>query len=153
MGRLDLSAYTNKVLIEAPPSALGIKTFSCTTTTIFPGYAVTATGETDPDVVVAGSASDVATGVALCKPNHDIDTAYGAGDFIPVALCGSGAVVWTYLKTGQGDAVVGAPIEIDGTTPTVMSILAEGNSYEYVGKVVEFSATQANDRPIKVRLT
>ena len=151
MAILALSTYANKVLIEAPSRASGIKTFSATTTTIFPGYVVTATAETDPDVVVVGTANDVTTGVALCKPNHDIDTAYAAGEFFPVALAGSGAVVWTYLKASAGAAVVGTPILTDAGTG-VFSIIGEGALYEYVGKVWEYSADQANDRPVKVVL-
>lgn len=150
MARLDLSTYANKVLIEAPCRAAGIKTFSATTTTIFPGYPVTATGETDPDVVVMGAADDMFTGVALCKPNHDIDTAYAAGEFFPVALRGSGAVVWTYLKTSGGACVVGQPVMMDAT-PTVYCIVGELIN-EHVGVVWEYSADQANDRPIKVVL-
>ena len=151
MAILALSTYANKVLIEAPSRASGIKTFSATTTTIFPGYAVTATGETDPDVVVVGTANDVTTGIALCKPNHDPDTAYAAGEFFPVALTGSGAVVWTFLKANAGDAVVGAPVITDAGTGT-FSILGE-LIFEYVGRVWEFSANDASDdRPIKVVL-
>lgn len=150
MARLDLSTYTNKVLIEAPSRASGIKTFSCTTTTIFPGYPVTATGETDPDVVVVGGADDMFTGIALLKPNHDIDTAYAAGEFIPVALRGSGAVCWTYLKTAGGALVVGQPVQHDAGT-TVYCIVGEA-IHEHVGIVWEYSADQANDRPIKVVL-
>ena len=147
------SDYTGKILIEAPPSALGIKTFSATTTTIFPGYVVTATGETDPDVVVVGTANDVSTGVALCKPGHDIDSAYAAGEFFPVALCGSGAVVWTHLKTGEASAVVGTPILTDAGTG-IFSIIGEGALYEHVGFLIEYTATDASDeRPVKVRLT
>lgn len=151
MGTLVMSDWTNKILIEAPPSALGIKTFSCTAGTVKPGFPVTATGETDPDVVVAGAADDVATGIALCKPNHDIDTAYAAGEFIPVALCGSGAIVWAFLKTSGGELVVGTPLHLDGT-PTNYLVIGEGGLYEYVGKAVKYSADQANDRPIQVRL-
>lgn len=153
MAIIALSTKANKVLIEAPPSALGIKTFSATTTTIFPGYVVTATGETDPDVVVVGTANDVSTGVALCKPGHDIDTAYGAGDFFPVALCGSGAVVWTYMKANAGAVLAGTGILTDAGTG-VFSIIGEGALFEHVGFVIEYSADDAsNDRPVKVRLT
>ena len=154
MARQDLSAYAEKVLIEAPPTALGIKTFSCTTNTVYPGYVVTTTGETDPDVVVIGAADDVSTGIALLKPNHDPDTAYAAGEFIPVALCGSGAVVWTYLKRGVASVVVGTPIHNDGGTPTVYGIVGEGRLYEHIGFIIEYSATSAtDDRLVKVRLS
>lgn len=153
MARHDLSTYTQKVLIEAPPSALGIKTFSCTAATVYPGYVVTTTGETDPDVVITGAANDVATGIALLKPNHDIDTAYAAGEFIPVALCGSGAAVWTYLKTGVASVVVGTPIHSDGATPSAYGIIGEGRLYEHIGLILEYSATDASDdRCVKVRL-
>jgi len=146
-----LSTVTNKVLIEAPSRASGIKTFSATTTTIFPGYPVTATGETDPDVVVMGAADDMFTGIALCKPNHDIGTAYAAGDFFPVALRGSGAVCWTFLKANNGDLVLGQPVIMDAT-PTVFCVVGETVN-ELVGSVWEYSANDAsNDRPFKVVL-
>jgi len=152
MAIIALSTRANKVLVEAPKSASGIKTFSATTTTIFPGYLVTTTGETDPDVVVVGTANDVSTGVALCKPNHDIDSAYAAGEFFPVALCGSGAVVWTFLKASGGAVLAGTPLLSDAGTG-VFSIIGEGGLYEHVGICVEYDADETDDRPVKVRLS
>lgn len=151
MGTLALSDWTNKILIEAPPSALGIKTFQTGDATIKPGYPVTTTGQTGPTVIAVAAADNVATGIALCKPNHDLSTAYATGEFIPVALAGSGAIVWAMLKTGGGELVVGTPLHIDGT-PGHYLVIGEGGLYEEIGKCVEYSADQANDRPIKVRL-
>lgn len=151
MAKLVMSDWTNKILVEAPKTAMGIKTFSCTTTTIFPGFPVTATGETDPDVVIVASADDQTTGVALCKPNHDIDTAYAAGEWIPVALRGSGAIVFTYMTANAGDCVVGTSI-ITNAASGAYCIIGELNN-EYVGSIVEFAANDAsNDFPVKVRL-
>lgn len=152
MAILAMSTYTGSILIEAPKNAWGIQTFTCTTTTVFPGSLVTGTGETPPDVVVVGTANDITLGVALCKPGHDIDTAYAAGESIPVAMAKSGAAVWTWLKANEASVFAGTPVLSDAATG-VFVIIGEGALYEHLGHIIEYSATDASDdRPVKVVL-
>ena len=148
-----MADYGGRVLIEAPKNAWGIQTFTIKGADIYPGIPVTQTGETGSEIVSCATANDVFCGVVLCNPDHDPDTAYTAGDRVEVALNGSGAVVWTFVKAAVAALVVGHILHADAATPTVYCIIGEGGLFETVGRVIEASPTDgANDRPVKVVL-
>ena len=147
-----MADYGGSVLIEAPKNAWGIQTFKVVGADIKPGIPVTQTGQTSPEIVTCGTAADVFLGVVLCMPNHDPDTAYTAGDRVDVAMSGSGAAVWTFLKQNEGDVFPGHILNTDAGTG-IFSIIGTGGIQECVGRVIEVSLTDAaNDRPVKVVL-
>ena len=142
----------SRILIDAPKNAWGLQTFITKGVDILPGVPVTMTGETAPEVVTVGTANDVTLGVVLCNPGHDIDLAYAAGVEVTVAMAGSGAAVWTYAKANVADLFAGASLHTDAGTG-IYSIIGENMLFEWVGRVIEFSATDASDdRPVKVVL-
>jgi hypothetical protein len=74
---------------------------------VFPGYAVTCTGETWPDVSKANALGDNVYGVAGLLENQDIGTVYTTDAKIPVYTTGSGAIVRMYHGLSSGDVYAG----------------------------------------------
>jgi len=141
---------------------------------IFPGYVVTGTADTYPDVSKADSSGDNAFGVAGLFENQDIDTVYTDNDEIPIYRCGSGAIVWCYhsLKGGSikhGDILVANTLDGGGhvevlsqsfkdalaLSTTIGTVFATQfiNLYSLVGRAMETHASSGTTTPIKVLLS
>lgn len=82
---------------------------------VFPGYVVTGTADTYPDVSKADAIANNAFGVAGLLENQDIDTVYATDTEIPIYLCGSGAIVKCYHGPSSG-AVKYGDILVANTT-------------------------------------
>ena len=141
---------------------------------IFPGYVVTGTADTYPDVSKADALGDNAFGVAGLLENQDIDTVYSDNEEIPVYRCGSGAIVWCYhsLSGGSikhGDILVanctdgGGHVEnlaqafkdslaLATTVGTVFATQFK-TLYSLVGRAMETHASVGTTTPIKVLLS
>ena len=74
---------------------------------IFPGYAVTCTGETWPDVSKANALGDNVFGVAGLLENADIGTVYATDTEIPIYKTGEGATVRMYHGLSSGAPYAG----------------------------------------------
>ena len=152
MAKLKMKDYTNAILISPPCNSWGIQSVKIKGADLYPGHAVTQTGEAVPEVVSSGTANDVFYGVLLDVPDKGIDVIFSAGDIVPCALAGSGAAVWTWVKASAGALQVGTRLHTDAGTG-VYSIIGENMLFENVGLVIEYSADVANDRPAKVVLS
>jgi len=153
MAKLLMKDYTNAIMIEAPKNAWGLQTVKIKGADLYPGHAVTQTGETVPEVVSSGTANDVFYGILLDKPGHGLDEVFTAGETVTCMVNGSGGACWTWAKAGVADLDVGHILHTDAGTG-VYSIIGEGGLFETVGRVIEYSATDAtNDRPVKVVLS
>ena len=140
---------------------------------VFPGYAVTCTGETYPDVSKADTLGDSVFGVAGCLENQAIGVVYTDNDEIPVYLTGSGAIVRMYHeKTGgsivAGDILVanctdgGGHVEplahaigdfiTDGSAGTILATQIK-TVFSLVGRAMETHASSGTTTPIKVLLS
>ncbi len=143
---------TNAILIEPPRNAWGIQTVKIKGADLYPGHAVTQTGETVPEVVSSGTANDVFYGILLDEADGGLDAVYTAGDRVECMLAGSGGACWTWAKASAGELHVGTRLHTDAGTG-VFSIIGESMLFENVGLVIEYSADVANDRPVKVVLS
>lgn len=153
MAELEMADYTGAILIEKPPNTWGIQTFKIKGAALKPGYPVTMTGETWPEVVTPATTDDVTLGILLENKAQDLDEVYAAGTKVRAALVGSLAAVWTYAKAGVGSLVFGTPLVSDAGAAGPYCIVGEGALYESVGKVIDYSPTDASDdRPVKVAL-
>jgi len=152
MAKLKMKDQTNAILIDPPKNSWGIQTVKIKGADLYPGHAVTQTGETVPEVVSSGTANDVFYGVLLDVPDKGIDVVFAAGAFVPCAIAGSGAAVWTWAKASAGALHVGTRLHTDAGTG-VFAIIGENMLYENIGLVIEYSADVANDRPVKVVLS
>ena len=142
---------------------------------VFPGYVVTGTADTYPDVSKADALADNAFGVAGLLENQDIDTVYTDNEEIPVYLCGSGAIVYCY-HSPSGGAIKYGDILVAKTTvggghvqvisQAIKDSIAAGdtnfgtvfatqitNLYSLVGRAMETSASSGTTVPIKVLLS
>lgn len=143
---------------------------------VFPGYVVTGTADTFPDVSKADAIADNAFGVAGLLENQDIDTVYTTNDEIPIYLCGSGAIVRCYHGPSCGDVKYGdilvanttdgggqvEPLAhalgdfiTDGTGGTGGTILATQIQYLFalVGRAMDTLASSGLTVPLRVMLS
>ena len=129
-------------------------TFITHTDAVKPGHIVTQTGGAQKTVCWPDAAGDVSTGIAGCLPGHDVDTAYTAGDTIPVYMCGSGAVVWVRERSNGGAMVAGAFVSGGGATADGLAILAVDSATEWnlIGRCTHWHDDIASESWIQVRL-
>ena len=153
MASLEMKDYTNAIMIEPPPNAWGLQTVKIGEAGLEPGYPVTQTGEAVPAVVSGATANDVFYGVLLDSADVGIDEAFTSGDVATCMMAGSRGACWSWAKAGVANLIVGTRMHIDAATPTKFLIPTEGMLFENAGLVIEYSATDAADRPIKVALT
>ena len=154
MAQLKMKDYTNSILIEAPPHAWGIQTVTIGEAGLYPGMAVTQTGETVPSVVYGATANDVFYGILLDSADQGIDEAFSSGDTASCMIAGSRGACWSYAKSGVATMFAGTRLHTDTGTPGRYLVIAETMLYENVGLCIEYSATSAtDDRPIKIALT
>ena len=142
---------------------------------VFPGYVVTGTADTWPDVSKADALGDNAFGVAGLLENQDIDTVYATNTEIPIYLCGSGAIVYCYHSPSggsikYGDILVANTTDGGGHVQVINSAIKDSidagdtnfgtvfatqivNLYSLVGRAMETSASTGVTVPIKVLLS
>ncbi len=146
--------YTNAIMIEPPPNAWGLQTVKIGEAGLYPGMAVTQTGETVPAVVYGATANDVFYGILLDSANVGLDEAFTANDVATCMIAGSRGACWSYAKTNVASLIVGTRLHTDTATPGRYLVINEAMLFENVGLVIEYSATDgSNDRPIKIALT
>ena len=115
---------------------------------------MTNTGGAQKTVCWPAAATGVATGVAGLLPGHDIDTAYTAGDTIPVYMTGSRCVVWVRYKTSGGALVAGSFVSSDGLAGIGEAFVAVDSATEWnlVGRCTHWHDDIASDSWVQVRL-
>jgi len=140
---------------------------------IYPGHAVTSTGETAPDVCLPDAISDSCLGIAGVPDGADIDTVIADNAEFEVYLTGSGAIVYGYHMGATGGAVVAGDILCahgESATGLLMplskalqDVVADHTStvlataitklFALVGRAMETHASAAANTPIQVRLS
>jgi len=98
---------------------------------IKPGMAVTSIALTADtyDCELPDLANDIASGVALRNPEHDIDTAYSLNDEFEVALTGGGHLVWGHLHNSTGNKF-GSKLAITVAGAGTVTDITEANVIE-----------------------
>jgi hypothetical protein len=150
-----MASYTGEICVnraEAP--SWGIQTFVVAgASELYPGHAVTSTGNTAPDVARADADGDVTLGVALdgkgisidASTKLEIDTYFPDNEPVEVARVGSKLICWMYVDDDEGALVAGTPMY---NTDTITNGLLG-----YVGRLYEDIGDQgATDTPEKVIL-
>ena len=130
-------------------------TFATHTDAVVPGHIVTQTGGSQKTCCWPDAAGDATLGVVGNLPGQDVDTAYTAGDTVPVYMNGSGAVVWVRFRTSGGAAVAGTPIMADGGTADGLAIIAADSATLFnalLGNCNHWHDDIASESWIQVRL-
>lgn len=130
-------------------------TFATHTDAVVPGHIVTQTGGSQKTCCWPDAAGDATLGVVGNLPNQDVDTAYTAGDTVPVYMQGSGAVVWVRFRTSGGALVAGSPVMADGGTADGLAILAVDSVTiyaAYLGRCTHWHDDIASESWVQVRL-
>jgi len=146
--------YTNSIMIDPPPNAWGLQTVKIGETGLFPGYPVTQTGETVPAVVTSAAANDVFYGILLDSADSGIEQEFDLNAVATCMVAGSRGACWSWAKASVANLIVGTRLHTDsaGATDRYL-VINEVMLYESAGLVIEYSATSASDRPIKIALT
>lgn len=107
---------------------------------IKPGMAVTSTALTAHtyDCEIPDAANDIAAGVALRNPEHDIDKAYAQWDEFEVGLTGGGHLVWGHLHNETGNKF-GSKLAITVAGAGTVTDITEANVIEQFA--IKFSET------------
>lgn len=125
--------------------------------TIYPGYAI----YISQGKAYAAKSSDAKfSGVAALKVDHDIDTAYTAGELIPYFPKGEDVDVWMYLQaTTPSEAAAvdeGMPAKLGSEDGKVSLDVATNGStaLTHVGHFKSYNAGSATeDKLVKVNLS
>jgi len=140
---------------------------------VFPGYAVTCTGETFPDVSKADAIGDSVFGVAGLLENQDIGIVYTDNEEIPIYLTGSGAIVRMYHSLSGGSIVAGDILvanctdgggHVETLAHALTDFITDGSAgtilatqikvfFSLVGRAMETHASSGTTTPIKVLLS
>jgi hypothetical protein len=94
-------------------------------------------------------------GVVGNLPGQDVDTAYTAGDTVPVYMRGSGAVVWVYFRTSGGALVAGSPVSHGGGTAdgeAILGVDGANHLYDHLGYATHWHDDIASDSWVQVRI-
>lgn len=153
MAQLKMKDYANAIMIEPPPNAWGLQTVKIGEAGLEPGYPVTQTGETVPAVVYGATANDVFYGILLDSADVGLDEAFTANDVATCMIAGSRGACWTWAKASVANLIVGTRMHQNTATPTKFLVVDETMKFESAGLVIEYSATSASDRPIKLVLS
>lgn len=171
MATTAMSGYTRRIAVYTPTK--GSKTMRANGAEIFPGHAVTCTGETWPDVCLPDAISDSCFGIAGVPEGGDIDIVIADNDEFRVYLTGSGAIVYGFHKGASGgDIVAGDILVADGTSANglliplndaIQDVVADHTStvlatvitklFALVGRAMETHASATANTPIQVRLS
>ena len=131
-----------------------IKTFFAENDAVKPGHIVSGTGAGQGACDWADAANDVPIGIVLCLPGQDVDQAYTAGVSFPVAVCSSGALVWSRFKTSGGALAAGSLVMHDGATgANGLSLLGTEGLYEVIGRSLDLHDDIASESWVLVRLS
>ena len=116
---------------------------------VYPACAVTSTGETADtyNVCLTDAADDIAAGVALNNPEHDVDTVYAQWDEFEVALTGGGHLVWGRLQDSSVGKF-GTKLECTVASDGRVVAITEANLIEAVGIQYIETATYAGEQPV-----
>jgi len=142
---------------------------------IYPGFCVTCTGETWPDVAKPDAISDNVFGIAGVPPGADVDTVIANNVEFPVYRTGSGAIVYCYHKgtasggaVEAGDILVSCGLEDTGFVAALAKQIYAITAADYtstvlattitflfalVGRAMETHASAADNTPIQVMLS
>ena len=154
MAKLKMVDYTNSIMIDPPPNAWGLQTVKIGETGLYPGYPVTQTGETVPAVVTSAAADDVFYGILLDSADQGIEQPFAVNDVATCMIAGSRGACWSWAKASVANLIVGTRLHTDSAGATDRYLVVnEAMLYENAGLVIEYSATSASDRPIKIALT
>lgn len=130
-------------------------TFATHTDAVLPGHIVTNTGGAQKTCCWPDAAGDVSLGIVGCLPGHDVDTAYTAGDTVPVYMVGGGATVWVRFRTSGGALVAGSPVMADGGTADGLAITgADGATIftDGIGRSIAWHDDIASESWVAVKL-
>jgi hypothetical protein len=140
---------------------------------VFPGYAVTCTGETYNDVCIPDAVGDSVFGVAGLLPTQDIGTVYANNAEIPIHRTGCGDVVMMYHAANGGSIVAGDILVsqtyehlgyvetlakalndfiVDGSAGTILATQIK-HIFSLVGRSQETHASSGTVTPIRVLLS
>jgi hypothetical protein len=169
-----MANYTGAIMWRSPNNIAGMSTRRVDGSALYPGFVVTATGETDPDVYIPDGNDDVSLGIALDRADKDIGTAFADNSWIQVLHVRSGGGAWGYVddaagalepwtalyNTGADDdglleplKVTAAPTTYDDATVQGIIDYLESAEHRYVGRAATEQADQGStDVPIKVLL-
>ena len=120
-----------------------------------PGHNVTQIGGSQKTCAWPDTAGDVALGIVGCNLGHDVNTAYTAGDTVPVYMVGSGAVVWVRYRTSGGALVAGDPVMNAGGTADGLAIVGADGATIFatkLGRCTHWHDDIASESWIQVRL-
>lgn len=140
----------------SPGAGAYIETFATHTDAVLPGHIVTNTGGSQKTCCWPDAAGDVSLGVVGCNPGHDVDTAYTAGDTVPVYMVGSCAKVWVRFRTSGGAVVAGDPIMADGGTADGLAIVGADSATVFaagIGRCSHWHDDIASESWVAVRLS
>jgi len=139
----------------APGAGKYKMTFATHTDAVKPGHIVSQTGGTQKTCCWPDAVTDNTLGVVGCKPGHDVDTAYTAGDTVPVFMRGSGAVVWVRFRTSGGALVAGQPVSHGGATADGLGIAGVDSAnhlFDHLGYCTHWHDDIASESWVQVRL-
>jgi hypothetical protein len=130
------------------------RTFNDAAGGLLPGMIVTTTDQAadSRDVVVPDAADEICTGVVGCWPGHDIETAYSAGDPVPVYMKGSLAEVWVLFVASGGAIKRGTELCHSGVTADGLAAIGAEEVFEHLGFATMDSADSVANRFVTVRL-
>ena len=103
------------------------------------------------DCELPDAANDYPAAVALCNPEHDVDTAYSLNDEFTIALVGGGHNVWSFSDSQKGNKMGTKMATAVGGTGTLTDI-TEANKFEHCCIKFGEDPDYANTRPISVIL-
>lgn len=169
-----MANYTGSILWRTAKNAAGMGSHRVNGSALYPGFVVTETDQTAPDVYIPDGNDDVSLGIVLENADADIDTAFADNATVVVAYVRSGAGVWGYIdddegalaiwtavySTGADDdgyleklAVTAAPTTYDDATIQGIIDYLESAEHRYVGRCATAAADQGStDTPQKVLL-
>lgn len=123
MGNVKITALTTRVVVAYNGSE-GPEYFQAGDSSCKPGYLVM---EDDKDEVKLCISTAKPIGVVGCDADHDLSTAYTAGERIPIFMLGSGVDIYVYHGGKAGDSV-----EKGSIMETASSTTYAGTMQEYI---------------------
>lgn len=158
---VTLASLGGNVVTERP-EGVGLREWKTNGTTILPGTLVTMIGQTSPDCAPVDAAGEVPYGIAVENTDENEtnpDTAFGDGEWIAVAPCGSGIVARCLAKTSRGAILPGQFVmhagdrNIDAVWSTADSVTTSWQNWaEIIGRATEYDADVAAWDYVEVRL-
>ena len=150
-----MTKITPRDILIAPGCGTYVMTFYTYDDAVKPGHIVTNTGGSQKKVCFPDAAGDVSLGIVGCSPGHDIDTAYTAGDTVPVYMVGSGATVWVRFRLNGGALVAGSPVMADGGTGDGLAIVGADSATVFnagIGRSIHWADNIASESWVAVKL-